>query len=150
MATNQLTLPKHNPQLVKNPALRVLLICLGFLSVALGFLGIFLPLLPTTPLLLLAAACFTRTSPKFYNWLVAHPRLGKYIVYYLYGQGIPKKAKFYTLLMMWTTMLITAFVVLDSPIVRVILPIIGVLVSLYILRQPNLELQPKSYQNSQE
>ncbi len=150
MATNQLTLPKHNPQLVQNTALRILLIGIGFLSVALGVIGIFLPLLPTTPFLLLSAACFTRTSPKFYDWLVAHPRLGKYIVYYLHGRGIPKKAKFYTLAMIWTTMLVSAFVLLDSPIVRVILPIIGVLVSIYILRQPNLELQPKSYQNNQE
>lgn len=128
------------PKLVTNPILRALLLSVGFLSIALGVLGIFLPVLPTTPFLLLAASCFIRSSPKFYDWLVGHPKLGKYVVYYLDGKGIPKKAKVYTLVVLWSTMFITAFVVLDSPIVRVILPTIGLLVSIYILRQPTLEI----------
>lgn len=139
MPKNQLS-PKQRPKLVTNPVLRVLLLAVGFLSIALGVLGIFLPVLPTTPFLLLAAACFIRTSPKFYDWLVDHPKLGKYVVYYLDGKGIPKKAKVYTLVVLWSTMFITAFIVLDSAIVRVILPSIGFLVSIYILRQPTLDI----------
>src|SRR5690554_7602887 len=129
------------PKLVTNPLLQVLLLSVGFLSIALGVLGMFLPVLPTTPFLLLAAACFIRTSPKFYDWLVDHPKLGKYVVYYLDGKGIPKKAKVYTLVVLWSTMLITAFIVLDSAIVRVVLPSIGFLVSIYILRQPTLAIK---------
>lgn len=128
------------PKLVTNPVLRLLLLLVGFLSIALGVLGIFLPVLPTTPFLLLAAACFIRTSPKFYDWLVGHPKLGKYVVYYLDGKGIPKKAKIYTLIVLWFTMITTAFIIVDSQIVRVVLPSIGLLVSIYIIRQPTLAI----------
>lgn len=56
--------------------LRILCLCLGWLMVALGVVGIFLPLLPTTPFLLVAAALFARSSPRFETWLVNHPQLG--------------------------------------------------------------------------
>jgi len=128
---------------VKNKALRLLLIMIGWLSVILGVIGIFLPVLPTTPFLLLAAACFARTSPKFYNWLVGHPRLGKYIVYYLEGKGIPLKAKVYTITLIAISMSFTSYLV---PVlaVKILLPLVGVLVALYIVRQPTLELSPES------
>ena len=128
---------------VKNKALRLLLLVIGWLSVVLGVIGIFLPVLPTTPFLLLAAACFARTSPKFYNWLVGHPRLGKYIVYYLEGKGLPLKAKVYTITLIAISMGITSYLV---PVlaVKVLLPLVGVLVALYIVRQPTLVLSPES------
>ena len=125
---------------IRNPLLRPLIFACGWLSVVLGVLGIFLPVLPTTPFLLLAAACFLRTSPRFYHWLIHHPRLGKYVIYYLDGKGIPRKAKVYTLLTLWTTMSLTMLLV-DSQIVRIILPLIGLSVSIYILRLPTLVLK---------
>jgi len=98
---------------IRQPLLRALVLGCGWLSVLLGVLGIFLPLLPTTPFLLLAAACFLRTSPRFYLWLIRHPKLGRYVIYYLDGKGIPLRAKIYTLLLMWSTMLLTAFVLVE-------------------------------------
>jgi uncharacterized membrane protein YbaN (DUF454 family) len=125
----------------KNKAVKVVLLLVGWLSVVLGVIGIFLPVMPTTPFLLLAAACFMRTSPKFYYWLVGHPRLGKYLVYYLEGKGIPLKAKVYTIATMAISMSVTCYFV-PITAVRVLLPLVGVLVALYIVRQPTLDLSP--------
>ncbi len=114
-----------------------LLITIGWLSVILGVLGIFLPLLPTTPFLLLAAACFVRSSPRFYEWLVQHPKLGRYVLAYLEGSGIPKRAKYITIMMIFSTMSLSIYWV---PLVWVkfLLVGIGVCVSIYILKQPTL------------
>jgi uncharacterized membrane protein YbaN (DUF454 family) len=127
----------------KKKALKALLLFVGWLSVILGVIGIFLPIMPTTPFLLLAAACFARTSPKFYGWLVGHPRLGKYLVYYLEGKGIPLKAKIYTIALMAISMGVTCYFV-PVTAVRLLLPLVGVLVALYIVRQPTLDLSPAS------
>ncbi|TDV63273.1 hypothetical protein EC915_10632 [Pseudomonas sp. LP_7_YM] len=72
---------------------RYLLQGFGWLSVALGVIGIFVPVLPTTPFLLLAAACFARSSPRFYHWLVDHPRLGPWMGGYLEGDAIALKGR---------------------------------------------------------
>lgn len=127
----------------KNKAVKGLLLFVGWLSVVLGVIGIFLPIMPTTPFLLLAAACFARTSPKFYNWLVGHPRLGKYLVYYLEGKGIPLKAKIYTIALIAISMSVTSYIV-PLLAVKILLPLVGVLVALYIVRQPTLDLSPAS------
>lgn len=65
----------------------------GFLLVALAMLGIFLPLLPTTPLLLLAAACFANSSEKWHRWLVEHRLFGPIISNWQHNRCIPRKAK---------------------------------------------------------
>ena len=83
----------------------------GVISLALGVLGIFLPLLPTTPFLLLAAACFMRSSQRFYDWLVSHPRLGPWIGDYLEGNGIPLKGKLYTVGLMWISIGFSCYLV---------------------------------------
>jgi len=143
--TKQISHSPKAPRPFRHPAVRLLVLFVGWLSVALGFIGIFLPVLPTTPFLLLAAACFVRTSPKFYQWLIDHPRLGKYLVYYLDGQGMPMKAKIYTLILMWTMLLLTAFVIVKRPMLYYLLPAIGVGVSIYIMRLPTLAvIKPNS------
>jgi len=126
---------------VREKLLKSLLLAIGWISVVLGVLGIFLPLLPTTPFLLLAAACFVRSSPKFYQWLVDHPRLGSYILHYLNGEGIPKRAKFVSIMMIAGTISFSIWLV---PIlwVKVLLLVIALSVSTYILRQPTLANDP--------
>lgn len=117
--------------------MRYALLAVGWLSVLLGIAGIFLPVLPTTPFLLLAAACFARSSPRFYHWLVNHPRLGPWIRDYLDGQGIPLKAKVYAIVLMWISIGVSCWLV---PVlwVRVLLPVCALLVSVWIARQKTL------------
>lgn len=126
-----------------HPVLHYGLLALGWLSLVLGVIGIFLPLLPTTPFLLLAAACFLRTSDSLYRKLVSHPRLGSYIESYLAGKGVPMRAKLSALLLMWPSLLISAFVLLDSQAVRILLPLIGVATTIYILRLPTMTAAPE-------
>ncbi len=117
----------------RHPALRYSLITLGWLSVVLGVIGIFLPLLPTTPFLLLAAACFARSSERFYRWLVSHPQLGPWIVDYLDGKGIPLRGKVYAISLMWASIGLSCYLV---PLLwaRLFMLTSAILVTLYILR----------------
>lgn len=121
----------------RHRSVRYALLAVGWLSVALGVIGIFLPVLPTTPFLLLAAACFVRSSRRFYLWLVMHPRLGQWIRDYLDGQGIPRKAKIYALSLMWASIAFSCYLV---PMfwARTFMLTSAVLVSIYILRQKTL------------
>lgn len=121
----------------RNPAIRFALLAVGWLSVAFGVIGIFLPVLPTTPFLLLAAACFLRSSKRFYLWLVLHPRLGPWVRDYLDGQGIARKAKVYAIGLMWLSIALSCYLV-PLPWARAFMLTSAVLVSLYILRQKTL------------
>ncbi len=120
--------------------LRPLLLVTGWLAVALGVIGIFLPVLPTTPFLLLAAACFARSSQRFYDWLVGHPRLGPWIRDYLDGKGIPLKAKVYAIGLMWASIAFSCYVV-PLPWARAGMLVSAVLVSLYIATRPTRPLR---------
>ena len=125
------------PRTSRSRFVRYLLQGIGWLSVALGVIGIFLPVLPTTPFLLLAAACFARSSPRFYHWLVDHPRLGPWMGGYLNGEGIPLNGKVYAIGLMWISIGVSCWLV---PMVwaRVFMGVSAVLVTVYILRQRTL------------
>lgn len=85
--------------LIRNRLLRSAFFAAGLLSLVLGILGAFLPLLPTTPFLLLAAGCFFRSSPRFHDWLVSHPRLGQPLKDWESEGAISKRAKTVSLAM---------------------------------------------------
>jgi len=84
-----------------NDLTKTLLIVSGTLCVALGVLGMFLPVLPTTPFLLLAAICYARSSKRFYNWLITNRWCGEYIRNYREGRGITLKHKVLTISLLW-------------------------------------------------
>lgn len=119
--------------------MRIFLILCGCLAVVLGILGIFLPLLPTTPFLLLAAACFFRSSPRLYNWLISHKRMGPYIRNFREHRAIPLKAKVISVSMVWITMLIAAFGVVPHLLIRVVLLLLAVGISWHILSYKTLK-----------
>ncbi len=80
-----------------------LLIALGAISLVVGVVGIFVPLLPTTPFLLLTAALWAHSSPRFYAWLMNHRYFGEYIRNYRENRAIPLKTKIVTLILLWGT-----------------------------------------------
>ena len=83
---------------------QALLIAAGTICVVLAIFGIVLPVLPTTPFLLLAAICYERSSPRFHNWLLTNRWFGSYIKNYRGGKGIPLRQKVITLAILWATM----------------------------------------------
>jgi len=111
---------------------RQLLIIAGTLSLAVGMVGIAIPVLPTTPFLLLAAGCYLRSSQRFYNWLMANRLFGAYIRNYIEGRGIPIKLKLFIIALLWTTIGISIWLVANL-IVTVILLIVAAGVTLHII-----------------
>lgn len=105
----------------------------GTISLILGIIGIILPILPTTPFLLLAAACYARSSEKFYNWLLNNRVLGSYIRNYIEGRGMPNKVKIFTISMLWFTILLSAFLFIQVLWVRIVLIIIAIAVTIHII-----------------
>ena len=108
-------------------------ILIGIVAVILGILGIFLPLLPTTPFLLLASACFARASPRLHNWLQTNKVFGNYLRNYENGYGIPLKAKVWVLVFMWGSMAYSIWRI-DLFVIRILIAVIGVAVSIYLIR----------------
>jgi uncharacterized protein len=96
-------------------------------------LGVFLPLLPTTPFLLLAAALYAKSSIRFYRWLLKNRTFGSYIKNYREGRGIPLKTKIMALSLLWITIAFSAFYIINIIRVRVILILIAAGVSVHIL-----------------
>lgn len=93
---------------------RIAGIVCGTICVALGVVGIFLPLLPTTPFLLLAAALFLRSSPRLYARLLSNRWLGEYIRNFQEHRAIPLRAKIVSVTLLWVTMLWCIFAVVDA------------------------------------
>jgi len=113
---------------------RKLLLIAGTLSTVTGIIGIVVPVLPTTPFLLLAAACYIRSSQKFYNWLLNNRILGTYIKNYIQGKGMPFKIKLFTISLLWITISLSAVLFTQSVVIRVILLLVAAGVSVHIIR----------------
>jgi len=99
---------------------RFLYILLGTLSLILGIIGLALPVIPTTPLLLCAAWCYYRGSPRFHDWLVNHPYLGSIIEEYSDGEGIRKESKVKAIVLTWLAVLLTAIFIVESLTMRIL------------------------------
>lgn len=115
-----------------NVIIKAGLMVVGSVALVLGMVGIFLPVLPTTPFFLLSAACYVRSSDKAYEKLISNPHVGRYIASYRENGTIPLRMKVIAIAMLFSGILFTAVNFTDSPFVRVMLAIISVSVATFI------------------
>lgn len=115
-------------------AKKVVFIAAGTSCVVVGVIGIFVPLLPTTPFLLLAAYLYSRSSDKHLRWLLSNRWFGKYLRGYREGHGVPLRVKVAALSTLWCTIGISGFLFVSSAWIRLLLLLIGSAVTIHILR----------------
>lgn len=111
---------------------RIILIICGFLSLAIGLVGVAVPILPTTPLVLVSAACFGGSSTRLYNKLLNAKYFGEFVANYKNKTGISKNVKVKSILFLWVTLIISSFI-FTKPMILIILLIVGISVTLHIL-----------------
>lgn len=120
---------------------RVLMTTLGTLALGLAILGIFLPLLPTTPLLLLAAWLYLHSSERLYNWLISHPKLGPYIQNFREHRAIPLRVKIVSVSLVWLTLLYCAFGIAKVWWATLLFILLAAGITIHILRFKTLKGQ---------
>ena len=131
----------HTVDLNRSKISRIIWFMLGFTVMCIGLVGIVVPGLPTTPLMILAAACFAKSSQKFYDWIINNKMFGHHGKNYREGKGIPKKSKPIILGTMWIFVLFAVLIAIPdsapavSKITTLVLAVIG---TIFILRIPNL------------
>ena len=126
---NQLSTKKGGVSPLKKPIFFIL----GLVCLITGIIGIIIPILPTTPLLLAGAWFFARSSPKFHNWLLYHPLLGQYIRDYIQKKAVKKSVRNRALVILWSGLVITMILV-DRQIVMILFTLIGSAVSIHLLK----------------
>ena len=120
---------------MRSSVVRALFLALGALCVVLGVIGAVVPVLPTVPFLLLASACFVRSSDRAHRWLLARPVVGPAIRDYEAGLGIPLRAKRSAIAMLWASLALSGWLVGRGDVAAV-LALIGAAVTIYLLRLP--------------
>ncbi len=124
-----IVMPRSRVERVK----RGVVFACGIITLSLGIIGIAMPILPTTPFLLLASACFLRSSERANNWLLGNKLLGSYIRNYKEKRGMTKNAKACTLSFLWGLIIATIMFMIDLLAVEIILLVIASLVTMHIL-----------------
>jgi len=117
---------------------KAILVPAGVMCIALGVIGIVLPVLPTTPFLLLAAFLFYRSSEKFHNRLLNSKFLGEYIRNYMEYRAIKRSIKILAIAVLWTTLIISV-ILIDNIYIRIFLSVVGLAATSHILLVKTLE-----------
>jgi len=127
------------PKLVE----KYLLIFIGSILLFLGIIGILIPVLPTTPFLLLSSVCYIHSSKRLYNWLINHKIFGAYIYNYLTYRAVKKSTKIGALIYLWLTLLIS-FLLVSNLYLRLFLISVGIGVSIYLFTLKTLSKENPS------
>jgi uncharacterized membrane protein YbaN (DUF454 family) len=115
---------------------------LGTVFLVIGAIGIVLPVLPTTPLLLLAAACYIRGSPRLYHWMLHNRVFGEFLRNYRAGRGITLRHKLTALALLWGAIGYSVVFVVDHVVVQSLLVLIAIAVSVHLVRLPTYQPTP--------
>ena len=118
--------------------MNLILTILGLISLGFAILGVFLPVLPTTPLLLLAAYLFLKGNRRLYDWLMNHPRFGAYISNFVKYKAIPMRVKIVSITTLWLTLLYCAVFVAEHWAFRLFFIFIATAVTVHILSYKTL------------
>lgn len=121
-------------EIARNRLARLLWTVAGTLSLAVGVVGIILPVLPTTPFVLIAAACYLRGSKKMYDKLVKNRYFGGYLRDYMEGRGVSKRATVVSITSLWILILLSAVFATNDLIIRVVLIVVATAVTIHLLR----------------
>ncbi len=113
----------------------------GSLALGLGIVGMLVPVLPTTPFLLLAAYCYMRGSRRLYDWLMGNRLFGAYIRNYIQYRAVSKTVKISSLIMLWVSLCVS-FLLLPNTAVRIVLLLVGAGVSIHLLTLKTIPKQP--------
>ena len=105
----------------------------GTLSLAIGVVGIAVPILPTTPFVLIAAACYLRGSRRMYDWMIANRYIGGYLRDYMEGRGVSVRAKITSIVVLWTLIALSASFATSSTTVRIVLLAVAVAVTVHLV-----------------
>ncbi|MDD5299227.1 MAG: YbaN family protein [Gallionella sp.] len=116
---------------------RLAFAALGTLFLLTGIVGVFLPILPTTPFLLLATACYARSSRRFYNWLMNHPAFGPLIVEWRTYRSIPRKIKLVAVITMTLTFGSSILFFVHDGRLQLALTAFGLAMAIWLYRIPS-------------
>ncbi len=130
------------PSLAVSPALRAVYLTLGWVFLLLGAIGTLLPVLPTTPFLLLTAACWARSSEKFHGWLVSHRVFGPLLRAWAEHRALPYGVKGRAIALVILTIGASAVFGVDNWGLRTMLTVIGLGLVVFLARLPVLPPQP--------
>ena len=123
----------HVANETSNPLAKLMWISLGSLFVGLGAIGVIVPGLPTTPFLILAAACYIRSSQRLYDWLISNKRFGPYLKDYREGKGIPRKAKRVAVVMIVVFVSFSVVFGIEDLTLKIVVGLLGLIGLLYVL-----------------
>jgi uncharacterized protein len=113
---------------------------IGWVAVAVGFIGVVVPGLPTTVFFVVAASCFAKSSPRFEQWVLDLPKVGPMVRDYRAGLGMSRRAKAFAISVMWLFIAVAVFLTLDHPLFRIAVIGLGIIGTAYIfLRVPTRE-----------
>ncbi len=139
MGITSITAPRHSQDASSNAlagsgrTAKFLWNAAGTFFLFLGIVGIAVPLLPTTPFLLLAASCYLRGSARMYKWLMTNKYFGEYLKDYRDGRGMPLKVKVGTVSLLWAVITFSAIFATSTLIVRIVLFVVAMGVTIHIV-----------------